>query len=292
MSYLTYDINIQESIISMKLSGHKVKDICSTFNIGVYTLYKILHMNGKMPTPSEISEGKGSERRVEHRQVSPNNNLAQEHPASTWYLDSDRHDKIEHKCLRCNNVFLARDRGGRTKFCSKDCKNLFRTEQNSTTLVCDNCGKEFRLKNSQAMSYIRCQVCSKLKLRSPSSKMSRLLGEWLSLEFKIEKEKQFDWLFDKPKGRLKLDYFLTDFNIGIEYDGEQHFRPSFTSKWESVDKVQRRDRLKDVMCSKRGIKIIRFKYDEKLNKETVLMKIYAELQENKLVEVEDKKPLR
>jgi very-short-patch-repair endonuclease len=292
MSYLTYDINIQESIISMKLSGYKVKEICNKFNISVYTLYKILHMNGKMPTPSEPSVGLKSEERVEHRQVSTNNNLAQEHPASTWNLKSDRHIQVEHKCLRCNTVFLSRNRGSRTKFCSKSCKNLFRTEQNSTTLICDNCEKEFRIKNSQVVSHIRCPACRKLKLRSPSSKMSKLLGEWLSSEFKVEKEKQFYWLFDKPKGRLKIDYFLTDFNIGIEYDGEQHFRPSFTGKWETVDKVQRRDKLKNTMCFERNIKIIRFRYDEKLDKETILMKIYAELQENEPVEVEDKKPLR
>jgi very-short-patch-repair endonuclease len=294
MSYLTYDIETQEAIISMKLSGYKVKEIRDKFNISVYTLYKILHMNGKMPTPSESSVGLNSEERVEHRQVSPNNNLAQERPTSTWYFELDYHIKIEHRCLRCNKIFLARDRGDRTKFCSQNCKNLFLTEQNSSIIRCDNCEKDFIIKNSLASSYTRCSACRKLKLKSPSSKMSRLLGEWLSSEFKVEKEKGFSWLYnpDKPKGRFKLDYFLTDFNIGVEYDGEQHFRPSFTGKWESVDKVQRRDKLKDTMCFDKGIKIIRFRYDEKLNKEAVLMKIYAELQRNKPVEVEDKKPLR
>jgi very-short-patch-repair endonuclease/DNA-directed RNA polymerase subunit RPC12/RpoP len=291
MSYLTYSINIQESVISMKLDGYKVKDICRKFNISVYTLYKILHINGKMPTPSEASEGKDSEERVEHRQVSPNNNLVQERPTSTWNLKSDYHKKIDHMCLRCNTIFQARDRGNRTKFCSKYCKNMFNTEQNSKINKCDNCGNHFRIKNSLADSRIRCPECRKLNLRSPSSKMSRLLGEWLSSEFNIEKEKQFDWFFDKPKGRFKLDYFLTDFNIGIEYDGEQHFRPSFTGKWETVDKVQRRDKLKDTMCLEQNIKIIRFRYDEKLDKETVLMKIYAELQGIEPVEVEDKKLL-
>jgi hypothetical protein len=46
------------------------------------------------------------------------------------------------------------------------------------------------------------------------------------------------------------------------------------------------------MCFDNGIKIVRFRYNEKLNKEIVLMKIYAELQGNQPVEVEDKKPLR
>ena len=292
MSYLTYNEEFQGSVTTDKYNGMIVKDICLKYNISVYTLYKILHFNNKRPIPSQTTGGEGSVGGVERRDLSPNNNNLQERPSSTWWYNSDRHSKIKHECLNCNNVFYARDRAARTKYCSRVCKDKHNKFINSTILVCDNCGTEFRIKNSQVNSCIRCSSCRKLKLWAPSSKMSRLLGEWLSSKFKVEKEKQFDWLFDKPKGRLKIDYFLVDFNIGIEYDGEQHFKPSFTGKWETVDKVQRRDKLKDKMCSDKGIKIIRFRYDEKLDKESVLMKIYAELQGNELVEVEDKKPLR
>jgi very-short-patch-repair endonuclease len=110
--------------------------------------------------------------------------------------------------------------------------------------------------------------------------MSRQIGKWLEEEFlRVEKEKVFDWFYNKkkPKGRFKLDYFLPQFNLGIEYDGEHHFYPCFTSRWESVEKIQKRDMLKEKLCAENDIKIIRFRYDEKIDKKNVLMKIYAEL---------------
>jgi very-short-patch-repair endonuclease len=160
--------------------------------------------------------------------------------------------------------------------------------------MCDNCAKEFRVKNSAKNHYIHCEKCRCLKLGSQSSKKARLIGEWLKEEFEVEFEKSFDWFYDfkKPKGRFKLDFYLPKFKIGIEFDGEQHFKPSFTGKWESVGKVRYRDRLKEKLCKKHNINIIRFNYNEKLSREKVLMKIYAELQGNELVEVRDKKLLR
>ena len=77
--------------------------------------------------------------------------------------------------------------------------------------------------------------------------------------------------------------------MAIEYDGEQHFRPCFTSRWESVDKVSARDKLKECLCEQHKIKTIRFRYDDDIAEKSVLMKIYAELRGNELVEVRDKK---
>lgn len=293
-NYLTYTNEFQEAVVSAKQCGYKVKDICKEFDISVYTLYKILRFNNYPPIPSEASGGIGSEERVERSDLSPNNNNHQERPASISWYRGDRHSKVKYKCINCRKIFYTRDRGKRTKFCSLKCRGEYRTLNNSTELICDNCGKTFRVKNSQVDNYIHCEKCRGFGLGAQSSKKSRLLGKWLKEEFVVEKEKSFNWFYDskKPKGRFKLDYFLPKYKLAIEYDGEQHFKPSFTSKWESVDKVQKRDRLKEKLCDSHGITTIRFRYDESLTKDKVLMKIYAELQGKELVEVEDKKPLR
>jgi len=294
MSYLTYSKEFQNNIINAKKSGTKVSDIRKVFNISVYTLYKILNMNGKMPTPSQASEGIGSGEGVEHRNLSPNNNDSQERSASTWNYDSCRHRKVEHICLNCGRVFMARDRGLRTKFHSKKCQSEYQTKINSTIKVCP-CGNEFRVKNSIAKTYVFCKDCRRKNSRCPTSVMASNIVKWMEeADLSVEKEKIFEWFYDKnkPKGRFKLDIFLSDYNIGVEYDGEQHFKPCFTSRWESVEKVRYRDGLKTELCKEHDINIIRFKYDEPINKDYVLMKIYAELQGNELVEVEDKKPLR
>jgi len=294
MSYLTYNKEFQYKVINSKLNGEKVKDICKEYSISVYTLYKILHMNGKMPTPSEALEGKDSKERVEHRSLSPNNNNSHERPASTWKNYGDCHKKIKHVCFNCNEVFYVRDRGTRTKFCHKSCQGKHKTEQNSIEKRCDFCGTIFSVKTSAINCYVHCKKCRGKNLGRPSSKMSRRLGKWLESVFIVEKEKSFDWFYNvnKPKGRFRLDYFLPTCNIAIEYDGEQHFKPCFTSRWETVDKVRKRDLLKEKLCNDYGIKTIRFRYDEPLSKEFVLMKIYAELQGNEPVEVHDKKLVR
>lgn len=287
MYYLTYSDEFQKRVITCKESGDKVRDICRRFNISIYTLYKILHLNGKPPIPSEASEGYGSEERVEHRYLNPNNNSIQECPASVWRYNSNRHKKIKHACQMCGKEFYARDRGSRTKFHSKECRALYRSQQNSTIKRCDNCDKEFQIKNSAACKYVHCEKCRNLNLGRQSSKISRQMRKWLKKYFEVEEEKTFDWFLDKkkPKGRFRMDYYLPNHNLCVEFDGEQHFRPSFTNRWESVDIVQKRDKLKEKLCLDHGIKTIRFRYDEQITESYTLMKIYAELQGNEPVEV-------
>jgi very-short-patch-repair endonuclease len=110
--------------------------------------------------------------------------------------------------------------------------------------------------------------------------MAKNIINWLIEEgFDVEIEKTFDWFYDKnkPKGRFRLDAFLSNYNMGIEYDGEQHFKPCFTSKYETVDKIKKRDMLKTKLCKEHNVKLVRFKYDEIITKDLMLMKIYAEL---------------
>ena len=96
MSYLTYSQEFQNDVIKDKLSGTKVIDVCTKYEISVYTLYKIIHLNGKMPTPSQASEGIDPEEGVEHRSLSPNNNGSHERPASTWKDYGNRHIRVKH----------------------------------------------------------------------------------------------------------------------------------------------------------------------------------------------------
>lgn len=266
-------------VVACKECGMKVDDIRKTFDISTYTLYKILHLNNKSPTLSQATEGRVSVEGAEHRKLSPNNNIFHERPASTWIYDSDRHVKVKYTCLNCRREFYVRNRGSRTKFCSKKCQGFYKTRTNSVIKVCDYCGEEFRIKNSQSNNVIHCENCRGKSLGCITSKKSRLLGKYLNKHFNVSKEKSFSWFYDKrkPRGRFRLDYFLDDYNVGIEYDGEQHFKPCFTNKWESVDRVQERDRLKEKLCRSHEIKVIRFKYDEPLTEKYVLMKIYAEL---------------
>jgi hypothetical protein len=76
------------------------------------------------------------------------------------------------------------------------------------------------------------------------------------------REKKFDDCFNKIK--LRFDFYLPDFNICIEYDGMQHFKPiKFFGGKESFEKLLKNDKIKTEYCLKKGIKLIRISYTEK-----------------------------
>jgi len=73
---------------------------------------------------------------------------------------------------------------------------------------------------------------------------------------------------------LELDIFIEESNIGIEYQGIQHFQP--IKHWggeESLEKLKKRDKLKQQLCKKNNIHLIYFNYYEELSEEFVKTRI-------------------
>lgn len=71
----------------------------------------------------------------------------------------------------------------------------------------------------------------------------------------------------KNKNPLPFDFYLPEYNICIEYDGEQHYIPkSFSSdnsietKQKNLENIQKRDKIKTDYCIKNNIKLIRISY--------------------------------
>jgi hypothetical protein len=78
-------------------------------------------------------------------------------------------------------------------------------------------------------------------------------------------EKKFQDCRNTLKGRacvmLPFDFYLPNNNTIIEYDGVQHFKPSFGEK--SFEITTRNDKQKNKYCKKNGIKLIRIPYTMK-----------------------------
>ena len=65
----------------------------------------------------------------------------------------------------------------------------------------------------------------------------------------------FDWL--KYKNPLKLDFYLPDYNIAIECQGQQHYKPiKYFGGEEKLSIIKERDKIKKELCEKNGIKIV------------------------------------
>ena len=83
--------------------------------------------------------------------------------------------------------------------------------------------------------------------------------------------------FDKCKiiNPLPFDFYLIDYNLCIEYDGEQHFEPRFSKSNKSVinfEKLQKSDFIKNDFCKKNDIKLLRIPYYDKKNIKDILEK--------------------
>lgn len=82
--------------------------------------------------------------------------------------------------------------------------------------------------------------------------------------------------------KLRFDFYLTEYNICIEFDGIQHFFPcEMFGGEEELQKLKIRDSIKNEWCSVNGIKLIRFNYKQK--KDEIESLLRNELKLNKLL---------
>lgn len=89
--------------------------------------------------------------------------------------------------------------------------------------------------------------CKKKKSKG-EDKISKILNE---LNIKFEREKTFDDCLNNYTGaKLRFDFYLTDYNICIEYDGIMHYTTAGGwSNEESLSDTRYRDSIKDKYCS-------------------------------------------
>ena len=71
---------------------------------------------------------------------------------------------------------------------------------------------------------------------------------------KYEEQKAFKWL--KLKSKQYLDFYLSQYNVAIECQGEQHFQKSGWGKNDNGKKVICRDLNKKKLCEENGIKLL------------------------------------
>ncbi|MBR3120897.1 MAG: hypothetical protein IKF29_16890 [Oceanobacillus sp.] len=192
---------------------------------------------------------------------------------------SGRHKTWLCKC-DCGNYKVARGTrliSGYTTACSAGCKNRIEVGTHFGKLVVLEMTNE-RSKNGGSMMY-RCRCDCGEELLVPStelranrksccSKCKMSLGaitiETLLKENNIDYIKEYviyDTYNNEPMQKYRFDFFLPQYNIIIEYDGEQHTKP--IEKWggiEGLKKTQQRDRIKTNYCLDNGITIIRIPY--------------------------------
>lgn len=121
-------------------------------------------------------------------------------------------------------------------------------------IICKDHGEFLQVPNNHTRGH-GCPTCK-------SSQGEIRVSKYLSNnDIKFESEKKF--LGMRYKQSLFLDFYLSNFNLAIEFDGIQHFRPveRFGGQTEFED-TQLRDRIKNEFCQENGISLLRIRYDE------------------------------
>jgi hypothetical protein len=119
-----------------------------------------------------------------------------------------------------------------------------------------------------------CPICSE-------STGEKLVSKILDInEINYLKQHKFLDCTNQKEGRgcrkLPFDFYLPEFNLCVEFDGQQHFMPLDVFGGEERFNYQKKlDKIKDEYCKKNGIKLIRIPYT--MNKEEIEPYILKEL---------------
>jgi len=126
-------------------------------------------------------------------------------------------------------------------------KIIYKDNNTPVCIICKEHGEFWQTPHTHLKGY-GCNKCSETTLENKC----RLLLEKNHIEY--ISQKKFDWL-----GNQRLDFYLPNHNIGIECQGEQHYRPiEFFGGLKTFNKIKNNDIKKSNKCKENKIKLIYF----------------------------------
>ena len=79
----------------------------------------------------------------------------------------------------------------------------------------------------------------------------------------FERQKKFEKC--KNKNSLPFDFYLPDYNLCIEFNGEQHYKPnSYFGGIKTFEYIQKNDNIKIIFCKNNKIKLLIIRFDENI----------------------------
>ena len=121
---------------------------------------------------------------------------------------------------------------------------------NCDTKVCIICHEHGEFKQTPD-NHLQGHGCPKCNL----SHLERSVMNYLDdMGITYDYQKRFNWL-----GKQSLDFYLPDYNVGIECQGGQHFFPVERFGGDKTFKqTLQRDKRKKALCEKHGVKLLYF----------------------------------
>jgi hypothetical protein len=167
----------------------------------------------------------------------------------------NKHLSLKQGCPKCGDILNGlKKRLSRTEFIKRAkyvhgdkydySKVEYVTSETKVQIICPKHGEFLQTPNCHLNGH-GCPICNESHLEKA---MKNILLE-NNIEF--EQQKKFTWL-----GRQSLDFYLPQYNIAIECQGEQHFKvvEHFGGEKE-FQKLLRRDKIKKQKCDTNNLKL-------------------------------------
>lgn len=192
--------------------------------------------------------------------------ICKEHGVFNMILNA--HITQKHNCPKCHRVFDTNDFITKSKIIHNNfydySNSIYVNAREKIDIICNKHNK-FMI---QPYLHLQGQGCPKCKMSKGESKINNVLT---NLNIKFECQKTFSDCISENK--LKFDFYLTEKNICIEYDGEQHFRPiEYFGGENSFNKLKERDNIKNVYCVNNNIILLRIPYSSYNDIEYIIKK--------------------
>ena len=199
-----------------------------------------------------------------------------------WYKVDTKKYMIRVKCLKCNQIYskpiVEFIKNKSCPFCigkellnTQALKSILSNEYellsqykstNDYIIVKHKCGFIWRTKAKKLYNYIGCPRCNKKRSKGEQKIEAYLISH--NLDFEIEKS--FSW---QSNLKRRYDFYLPNFNLLIEYNGEQHYLQNAYFK-VPVEEQKLIDQEKQEEALQHGFNYLVIGYFDFNNIETIL----------------------
>ena len=135
-------------------------------------------------------------------------------------------------------------------------KTVYLKSKSPVVITCPIHG-DFTIKQASMHYYGGCPECN----QSKGEKEILKILERKNIKYTTQKK----FKDCKNINHLKFDFYLSEYNICIEFDGKQHYEiVKFFGGENGLKLVKKRDKIKNEYCINNNIELIRIRYDEKI----------------------------
>lgn len=146
----------------------------------------------------------------------------------------------------------------------------YKNGNSSLLLKCNNCNYIFK-KRLRDISKKQHHICFNCYIQQDSSLFEIMLKQIFN-KYMLKYTEQKSFLELKHINKLKIDFYLLEYNIAVECQGRQHYKPSkfFGGEKQFLEQINR-DQIKRDYCVENEIFLIEIPYWKKDNLEEYLL---------------------